>query len=58
MGLVYKEELTKLDTRMSIILLRYSKQFSVMNSFVGNSNAMRNNLKSQFENMASIYKNN
>jgi len=54
----YKEELTKLDTRMSIILLRYSKQFSVMNSFVGNSNAMRNNLKSQFENMASIYKNN
>jgi len=54
----YKEELTKLDTRMSAILLRYSKQFSAMNAFVGNSTAMRNNLKSQFENMASIYKNN
>jgi flagellar hook-associated protein 2 len=54
----YKEELTKLDTRMSSILIRYNKQFSVMNAFVGNSTAMRTNLKSQFENMASIYKNN
>ena len=54
----YKDELTKLDTRMNSILIRYNKQFSVMNSFVGNSTAMRNNLKSQFENMSSIYKNN
>jgi flagellar hook-associated protein 2 len=54
----YKDELTKLDTRMNSILIRYNKQFSAMNSFVGNSTAMRNNLKSQFENMSSIYKNN
>ena len=54
----YKDELTKLDTRMNSILIRYNKQFSVMNSFVGNSTAMRNNLKSQLENMSSIYKNN
>jgi len=54
----YKTELTKLDERMTLLLTRYTKQFSVMESFVSQTTAMRNNLKGQFENLAAMYKNN
>jgi len=53
----YKTELTKLDERMTLLLTRYTKQFSVMESFVSQTTAMRNNLKGQFENLAAMYKN-
>ena len=53
----YKDQLTKLDSRMSLLLARYTKQFSAMESFVGKSNAMRTNLKGQFDSMLAIYSN-
>jgi flagellar capping protein FliD len=54
----YKEEMSKLDGRMTLLLARYTKQFSAMESFVGQTTAMRNNLKGQFENLAAMYNNN
>ena len=54
----YKEDLSKLDSRMTLLLARYTKQFSVMESFVSQTTSMRNNLKGQFENLAAMYNNN
>jgi flagellar hook-associated protein 2 len=53
----YKESLTKLNTRMQNLLSRYNKQFSSMQSFVGNANAQKTSLKSTFDGMMSIYTN-
>jgi flagellar hook-associated protein 2 len=53
----YKETLTKLDERMEKLLTRYMKQFSIMESIVGSSNSMRENLKSTFEGMMKAYTN-
>lgn len=47
----YKAELTKLQTRMDALLLRYQKQFSSMDSLVGNVNSQKTSLKSTFEGM-------
>jgi flagellar hook-associated protein 2 len=47
----YKEDLTKLQTRMDSLLLRYQKQFSAMDSLVGGVNAQKTSLKSTFEGM-------
>lgn len=47
----YKSELTKLQTRMDALLLRYQKQFSSMDSLVGNVNSQKTSLKSTFEGM-------
>ncbi len=47
----YQAELTKLQTRMDGLLLRYQKQFSSMDSLVGNINSQKTSLKSTFEGM-------
>ena len=54
---VYKADLTKLDQRLTQILERYTKQFSVMESIVGNSNSLKTSLKSTFEGMMASYTN-
>jgi len=53
----YKEDLTKLQTRMDNLLTRYKKQFSVMDSLVGQTNSMKTSLKSSFDGMMSVYTN-
>lgn len=53
----YKEQLTKLDTRMTALLARYTKQFAAMESMVGNANSQKTSLKSTFEGMMSAYTN-
>jgi flagellar hook-associated protein 2 len=51
----YQEDLTKLEERMSRLLERYTKQFSVMDSIVGQSNSTRTSLKSSFEGLMAMY---
>jgi flagellar hook-associated protein 2 len=51
----YKEELTELESRMDKLLARYMSQFSIMESMVGNSNSMREGLKSTFTGMMKAY---
>ena len=53
----YEEQLEKLETRMEGILERYTKQFGIMESIVGQLTSMRENLKSQFEAMLNTGKN-
>lgn len=53
----YQADLEKHEDRMQKLLARYTQQFSVMESIVGNSNSMRGNLKSSFEGMMAMYKN-
>ena len=48
----YQEDLTKLQTRMDALLLRYQKQFANMDSLVGSNNALKASLKSTFEGMS------
>jgi flagellar capping protein FliD len=47
----YQFELTKLQTRMDTLLLRYQKQFASMDSLVGNVNSQKTSLKSTFDGM-------
>jgi flagellar hook-associated protein 2 len=47
----YKEDLTKLQTRMDALLVRYQKQFASMDSLVGNVNSQKTSLKSTFDGM-------
>jgi flagellar hook-associated protein 2 len=47
----YQDDLTKLDTKLQQTLDRYTKQFSVMDSIVGNSTATRTSLTSTFNAM-------
>jgi flagellar hook-associated protein 2 len=49
----YKAELLKLQDRMDQLLTRYTNQFSVMESIVGESNSMRTSLKNTFAAMSS-----
>jgi flagellar hook-associated protein 2 len=51
----YKKELTELESRMDKLLTRYTSQFSIMESMVGNSNSMREGLKSTFAGMMKAY---
>jgi len=48
----YQEDLTKLQTRMDALLLRYQKQFANMDSLVGSNNSLKASLKSTFEGMS------
>lgn len=50
-----KDELTALEDRMKLLLERYMKQFSAMESLVGNANSLRDSLSSTFEGMMSAY---
>ena len=53
----YELKLEALNIRMESLLARYTKQFGIMESMVGQSNAMRDSLKSTFEGMMSMYTN-
>lgn len=53
----YKDDLAALQTRMDALLLRYTKQFSAMESLVGSVNAQKTSLKSSFDGMMAAYKN-
>lgn len=47
----YQADMTKLDTKLQQTLDRYTKQFSVMDSIVGNSTATRTSLTNTFNAM-------
>ena len=47
----YQADLTKLQTRMDALLLRYKKQFASMDSMVGSINTQKTSLKSSFDGM-------
>ena len=51
----YKEELTKLEDRMTQLLARYNQQFGAMESIVGQSKSLQTSLKSTFEGMMASY---
>jgi flagellar hook-associated protein 2 len=51
----YKEELTVLEERMQKLMTRYTNQFSIMESIVGNSNSLRTSLKGTFDGMMKAY---
>jgi flagellar hook-associated protein 2 len=51
----YQDKLADLERRMENLLARYTKQFAVMESFVGQTNSMRDNLKSSFEGLMAMY---
>ena len=53
----YELKLNALNIRMEALLARYTKQFGIMETMVGQSNAMRDSLKSTFEGMMSMYTN-
>jgi flagellar hook-associated protein 2 len=48
----YKADLVKLEERMQRMLTRYTEQFSIMESIVGNSNSMKTSLKNTFAAMS------
>lgn len=52
----YKAQLDRLEEQMQNLLQRYMRQFTVMESIVGNSNSLRESLKGTFEGMANAYK--
>jgi flagellar hook-associated protein 2 len=54
----YKKELTQLEGRMAALLERYTQQFSVMESIVGESNSTRSNLTNSFKGLMAMYTNN
>lgn len=47
----FKDELTKLNDRMTQLLDRYNKQFSAMETIVGQSKSLQTSLTSTFANM-------
>lgn len=53
----YKKDLETLKTRMDKLLERYTKQFSSMDSLVGQINSQKTSLKSTFEGMMAMYTN-
>jgi flagellar hook-associated protein 2 len=53
----YATALAALQTRMDDMLARYTKQFSAMESLVGNINSQKTSLKSTFDGMMSMYTN-
>lgn len=54
----YEDQLARLSEQMDRMLEFYLKQFSVMDNIVGQTSAMRTDLKTTFEGMAAMYKNN
>lgn len=51
----YKEDLTKLEARMEVLLERYTRQFAIMDALVGQLNAQRESLQGSFDAMLSSY---
>ena len=54
----YQDDLQKLSDRMDMLLSRYNKQFSAMESIVGESKSLGTSLTSTFAGMSNMYKNN
>jgi flagellar hook-associated protein 2 len=52
----HKAQLVQLESRMEKLLERYTRQFTAMESIVGNSNSTRDSLKGSFESMMNAYK--
>ncbi len=53
----YKQDLAALEERMKALLDRYTKQFAVMESLVGQMTSLREGLKGTFENLSAMYSN-
>jgi flagellar hook-associated protein 2 len=53
----YKKDLTQLEERMSALLERYTQQFTVMESIVGESNSTRTGLTNSFKGLMAMYTN-
>ncbi len=53
----YQDDLTALDERMTRILARYQKQFSAMDSMVGQTKSTQTGLTSTFAGMMAMYTN-
>lgn len=51
----YEDDLARLEERMDRLLARYMKQFAAMESIVGQSNSLRENLTSSFEGLMAVY---
>jgi flagellar hook-associated protein 2 len=51
----YNEQLVALDTRMTRLLDRYTKQFSDMQSLVGSTNSLKTSLESSFAGLMAMY---
>ena len=54
----YNDDMKKLETRMSMLLERYTKQFTAMDTLLGSIKSQQSGLKSTFEGMAAMYTNN
>ena len=53
----YNEDMKKLETRMSMLLERYAKQFAAMDTLLGSIKSQQTGLKSTFDGMAAMYTN-
>lgn len=51
----YTQQLVRLETRMEALLARYTRQFSLMEAIVGDSNSLRSSLEGTFEGLAAMY---
>ena len=51
----YQEDLTNLEDRMTQLLARYTKQFSEMDSMVGQTKSTQTGLTSSFEGLMAMY---
>jgi flagellar hook-associated protein 2 len=54
----YNDDMKKLETRMSMLLERYTKQFTAMDTLLGSIKSQQTGLKSTFDGMAAMYTNN
>ena len=54
----YKKDLTQLEERMNSLLERYTEQFAVMDSIVGESTSTRTSLTNSFKGLMAMYTNN
>ena len=52
----YNDDLANLDTQMQRLLDRYMKQFTLMDSIVGQSNSTKTSLQNSFDGMMAAYK--
>ena len=53
----YSTDLQKLETRMAMLLERYTQQFTAMDTLLGNIKSQQTGLKSTFDGMAAMYTN-
>lgn len=51
----YQADMVRLEERMSTLLERYTKQYTLMETLVGSSNSLRDSLAGSFESMLASY---